>query len=50
MSCLKLKSIFVPAEQFQGVLEEVVALAKPLLQKHEMGREKDGGKVGGKKG
>ena len=32
-----------------NVLEEVAALAKPLLQKHELGKERDGGKVGRKK-
>ena len=47
---MKLKSIFLPDERFQGVSEEVAALVKPLLQKHELGKEKDGGKVGGKKG
>ena len=46
VSRLKLKSVFLPDEQFQGVSEEVAALAKPLLQKHELGKEKDGGKQG----
>ena len=50
VSSLKLKSIFLPGKWFKGVSEEVAALAKPLLQKHELGQEKDGGKVGGKKG